>query len=181
MKFLAESSIFTAELCGLQLANQVRRDCFVIISHSRSALQVVEHYNSTHLLIHKVVHWLHRLHLRGKTCCFCWCSPHVGVLGNENADRRASAAALDVSNAEVQFRDWYPIIQFRVKHKWNDECLAVGTNKLRSLKSSIDVRPSSCDRDRKISSILTRLRIGHTRLTHQHLMENRPPPYCTDC
>ena len=67
MKLMEESSIFTAELCGLQLANQVHRDSFVIISDSRSALQVVEHYDSTHPLIHKVIHWLHKLHRRGKT------------------------------------------------------------------------------------------------------------------
>ena len=106
------------------------------------------------------------------------------VVGNENADRLATAAALDASNAsnaEVPFRDWYRIKQFRVKHKWKGEWLAVGTSKLRSLESSIDVWPSICYRDRKISCILTRLRIWHTRLTHQHLMENRPPPYCTDC
>ena len=75
----------------------------------------------------------------------------------------------------------YPIIQSRVKRKWKDEWLAIGTNKLIILKSSVDVWPSSCDRDRKVSCILTRLRIGYTRLTHQHLMENKPPPYCTDC
>ena len=181
MKLMAESSIFTAELCGLlcglQLANQLHRDSFVIISDSRSALQVVEHYDSTHPLIHKVIHWLHRLHRCGKTVYFCWCPSHVGVLGNKSA----AAAALDASNSEVPFRDWYPIIRSRVKHKWKDEWLAIGTNKLRSLKSSVDVWPSSCDRYRKVSCILTRLRIGHTRLTHQHLMENRPPPYCTDC
>ena len=145
---------------------------------------MVEHYDSTHPLIHKVIHWLHRLHRRGKTVYFCWCPSHVGVLGNESADRLAAAAALDASNAsnaELPFHDWYPIIRSRVKHKWKDEWLAIGTNKLRSLKSSVDVWPSSCDRDRKVSCILTRLRIGHTRLTHQHLMENRPPPYCTDC
>ena len=61
MKLMAESSIYTAELCGLQLVNQVRRDSFVIISDSRSALQVVEHCYSTHPLIHKMVHWRHRL------------------------------------------------------------------------------------------------------------------------
>ena len=116
--------------------------------------------------------------------CFCWCPSHVGVLGNESADRLAAAAALDASNAsnaEVPFWDWYPIIRSRVKHKWKDEWLAIGTNKLRSLKSSVDVWPYSCDRDCKVSCILTRLRIGHTRLTNQHLMESRPPPDCTDC
>ena len=186
MKLMAESSIFTAELCGLlcglQLANQVHSDSFVIFSDSRSALQVVEHYDSTHPLIHKVIHWLPRRQFRGKTVYFCWCPSH-GVLGNESADRLAASAALvasNASNAEVPFRDWYPIIQFRLKHKKN-EWLTVGTNRLTSIKSSVDVWPSSCDRDCKISTILTRLRIGHTRLTHQHLTENRPPPYYTDC
>ena len=28
---------------------------------------------------------------------------------------------------------------------------------------------------------LTRLRIGHSLLTHGHLMEQRPQPYCEDC
>lgn len=32
---------------------------------------------------------------------------------------------------------------------------------------------------RKISSIINRLRIGHTRLTH--LMDNKEPTICTSC
>ena len=83
MKLIAESSIFTAELCGhlcsLHLVNQVRRDSFVIISNSCCALQVVEHYDSTHPLIHKVVHWLHRLHLCGKTV-LCLLVPKMGKI-----------------------------------------------------------------------------------------------------
>ena len=109
---MAESSIFKSELCdllcGLHLVSQVRRDSFVIISDSRSALQVVEHFDYTYPLIHKVVHWLHRLHLHGKTVCFWWCPSHVGILVNETADRLATAPTLDASNAskiEVPNRD----------------------------------------------------------------------------
>ena len=32
-----------------------------------------------------------------------------------------------------------------------------------------------------IEVILTRLRIGHTRVTHSFLMENGNMPYCQDC
>ena len=28
---------------------------------------------------------------------------------------------------------------------------------------------------------MTRLRIGHSRLTHVHLLEGNPQPYCDDC
>ena len=108
----------------------MHRNSFVIISDSRSALQVVEHYDSTHPLINKVVYWLHGLHYRRKTVCLC-CS-NVGVLGNEPADRQADVAVRDASNTEVPCRGWYPIIQSNVKHKWNEQWLAIGTNKLKS-------------------------------------------------
>ena len=34
---------------------------------------------------------------------------------------------------------------------------------------------------RKFEVILSRLRIGHTRLTHGFLMEKGPQPFCNDC
>ena len=51
MKLMTESSIFTAELCGilcgLQIVNATNRNQFVLFCDSRSALQVTEHYDST--------------------------------------------------------------------------------------------------------------------------------------
>ena len=55
-------------------------------------------------------------------------------------------------------------------------------NKLKSIKD--EVTPWQMDRkDRITNVIMTRLRIGHTRLTHCHLMEkpNGPPPTCIGC
>jgi len=34
---------------------------------------------------------------------------------------------------------------------------------------------------RRQEIILTRLRIGHTRLTHKHLLLGEPPPLCEEC
>ena len=63
-----------------------------------------------------------------ETSFFVLCPSHVGVLGNE-----AAAAAYDssiTSFTEVPLKDCYPMIQSKVKHKWKDEWLAIGTNKL---------------------------------------------------
>ena len=54
-------------------------------------------------------------------------------------------------------------------------------NKLRVIKNSISVWPSSQQRVRKDEVVLARLRIGHTLLTHGYLMEGGRMPYCGDC
>ena len=40
---------------------------------------------------------------------------------------------------------------------------------------------SSIQKNRSEEVLLTRLRIGHTRLTHGYLMENSNPPICDTC
>ena len=57
------------------------------------------------------------------------------------------------------------------------------TNKLRGVKHSIDYWPSSSQNSRQLEVILTRLRIGHARFTHGHLMEtpHAPVPRCSSC
>ena len=54
----------------------------------------------------------------------------------------------------------------------------MGNNKLKNINWDIKSWSSSKTKLRKIEVVLTRLRIGHSRLTHVHLMEQRPLPYC---
>lgn len=56
------------------------------------------------------------------------------------------------------------------------------TNKIRSLRDSVQNWASSHQITRKNEVMLSRLRIGHTRLTHGHLMRGEPiPPFCANC
>ena len=57
------------------------------------------------------------------------------------------------------------------------------TNKLRTIKHSVNSWPSSVQKKRHMEVILTRIRIGHTRLTHGHLMSSphESPPLCDVC
>ena len=80
-----------------------------------------------------------------------------------------------------RYRDWYPVIKSRVKSKWNEEWSNIRHNKLRTIKEFAGPWPSSNSEKRKESIILTRLRIGHTKVTHQYLMERGLQPYCLDC
>ena len=129
------------------------------------------HYNSTHPLVGKTVKWL--IKLKGKTICFFWCAAHVCIIGNERADGAATAAAqssMPVSNIHVPYRDWYPVIRTRIKQLWQEEWSAIEYNKLRQIKDNVGVWRTDSNH-RKNSIVITRLCIGHTRLTHQYLME----------
>ena len=166
------------------MASQIQRNEFVIYCDSQSALRVVDHYESTHPLICKIIIWIMKLEKRDKSVSFCWCPAHVGIPGNEAADNAAGTAIesnTEPNNQETPYRDWYPIIREEVRQTWSEEWQNVEHNKLRLLKDSVEVWPSSNCSDRKVSMILTRLRIGHTRATHQYLMERLPQPYCEDC
>jgi len=188
IKLMKESSIFTAELCGilcaLQIVDATQRENFIIFCDSRSALSVVEHYDSTHPLVSKIVRWLLLMRNKNKIVNFCWCPAHVGITGNEAADGEATSATvseLEVSNQQIPYRDWYPIIKRKIREKWNAEWTVICGNKLRKIKESTNTWKSTITHKRKESIILTRLRIGHTKLTHQYLMERRPQPFCEDC
>ena len=187
-KLIKETSIFSAELygivCALQIAKRTQTNAITIFCDSRSAIQVTEHYDSNHPIISKIISKLLDLQQCGKQITFCWCPSHVGIAGNERADREASSAlrsTMPISNDMLPCRDWYPIIKREVKRTWNEDWQKVQNNKLRLIKSTVYPWTSSNQPIKKHSILLTRLRIGHTKLTHQHLMEKRPPPYCEDC
>jgi hypothetical protein len=64
---------------------------------------------------------------------------------------------------------------------WQDEWTNKQGNKLRAVKPSVQVWTSSFSSIRRDEVILTRLRMGHTRLTNGHLLRGVPAPLCFNC
>ena len=182
------ASSFTAEICGLiealEIANQSHQPRFTIFSDSRSVLQSIAQYNSTNPLIQKIQTLLLNLQSTEKVVSLCWCPAHVGVPQNEAVDGAARAAAQSddrpIDNS-VPYRDHYTLIKSLLKSKWNEEWSNITGNKLRIIKNHINPPSEPIHPNRRYSIILTRLRIGHSLLTHQHLMERRPAPMCIFC
>ena len=87
----------------------------------------------------------------------------------------------------VPYTDLYPLVESFVRQKWQyrwENANSFRSNKLFDIQPEVgpfDVQGLS----RKEETIIHRLRIGHTRLTHSYLMEQRgrfkTPPICKFC
>ena len=184
------ASVFTAELtavvAALDLAFHSSDSNFVIYSDSMSTLEAIKKYNSFHPLVQKVQEWLFRISCRRKSVCFCWVPAHVGIHGNEVADREAKAAP---QTAEVVFKKIPPSdlkapIRSYVLRKWQERWvspLLTNNKKYRSIRSLIESWSSSFNSNRRTEIILSRLRIGHTYLTHNYILEGGDAPVCDHC
>ena len=193
-KLHPQTSIFSAELYAIIAALEIIEGnrhgrYFAIISDSRSSLHAIEKPKVDHPLISAIQSWLIRLSSRQKNVYFCWTPSHVSISGNENADKEAKAASVDQNvqiHNSVPHRDLYALIKSKLKWKWQQDWQNVDRitgrmNKLRRIKDTVSFWPSSCSKNRRYEVVLSRLRIGHSLLTHGHLMEGRPAPYCEDC
>ena len=187
-RLIGETSIYTAELMALAQACELVCDRaetrFTIFSDSKSALESLHRVDTYDPIIHRIFIAILRSIDDGKTIKLCWVPGHTNVKGNEKADEEARSVA--ISQAPVHFhhapaRDYYPHIKRAIKEWWQHDWESIQGNKLRQIKNSVRSWNYAGCPDRLSEVILCRLRIGHTRLTHRHLMEQRPPPYCDDC
>lgn len=182
------ASIFTAELQAILyvLSYLIRNNNsqFVIFSDSRSALTSITDAFSKHPIVVEIHRWIYLLKNQNKIINFCWVPAHIGVTGNEVADKAAVEAAendLPIPDRPLPYKDYYALFRKLLKERWAGEWRAVQGNKLRRIKGDIEVWNTSCRKIRQEERILCRLRIGHTRYTHGHLMCGDLPPYCDNC
>ena len=61
---------------------------------------------------------------------------------------------------------------------WQDTWSNVNENKLKEIKPVVGFWQTSIQKERQKSVILCHLRIGHTKLTHGHLMNSPHDPRC---
>ncbi|KAJ4447441.1 hypothetical protein ANN_09448 [Periplaneta americana] len=125
----------------------------------------------------------HSLLSSGSDVGVVWVPGHVGIRGNETADAGARDAALN--GTLVYWRErWQDVVTYIrncIRRDWEEKWSAQAGNKLRPIKNTVREWDSSSRASRRDEVILTRLRIGHCRLTHGHLLSGEPPPECDTC
>ena len=132
---------------------------------------------------------LQTLKVNGFSIAFCWIPSHVGIQGNEKADKKAKAGLNRVKliNYNFPYTDYIPKVKTYVRKKWQQRWDAKHLERSIKLHEIIPViKPFYLNGlNRKDEVVIHRIRIGHTRLTHKHLMESLPirrrEPHCNFC
>ena len=180
-----EASVFSAELLAIMLAlklivKKVRGNA-IIFSDSKSSLQALSQSDPDSPIVAGVRRALLKVQ-RKYDILFCWIPSHIGITGNEKADKEAKdALSSDVDSWGVVASDVKSKINKYIKTKHQERFDNINNNKLKDIQPQVRQTPhmtASCRRD---EVVLTRLKIGHTHPTHSFLLKGEDPPFCIGC
>ncbi|XP_055862095.1 uncharacterized protein LOC129922043 [Biomphalaria glabrata] len=179
-------SIFTAELHAILLALMAvkasERRKFIICSDSKSTLQALGRMKTDIPLVHKSLKLLDLITADRRDVTFIWVPSHVGIEGNEAADREAKRALNHaVSGTQIPYSDLRQSIASATYREWQNRWEAETHSKLRQIVADVRWRPTSKGLTRRGSTTMSRLRIGHTYITHSFVLKREEPPLCEYC
>lgn len=169
-------SVFSAEAYALNLALKTsRKTQIAILTDSASCLSALETGRSNHPWIQSI-----ETAIKNKNVQFCWIPGHAGIQGNVIADRLAGDARNnDPLEVPIPAMDATREVKRTIRQLWDQLWYASRDVKLREVKCTTNLWIDS--RNPADQRVLTRLRIGHTRLTHEFLIKRTDPPECECC
>lgn len=120
------------------------------------------------------------LHESNNFYTFLWIPSHIGIFHNEEADRLAKLSLNQQNINEINLPTEYfkNLIRKKLFEKWNQEWLR-SKGKMRELKNDTTPFKNIKKLNRRDSIVLTRCRIGHSKITHKHLIDKSNIPLCT--
>lgn len=184
-----EASIFSAEMhavsMAVRLVNELRGERFVIFSDSFSVLKSLENVRIKHPVGRTILHDIYNLKTESrKQISLCWIPSHVGIHGNEAADRAAVAAAgKSEEYISIYYRDWYPMISDRIQENWTISW-RTAQQKMYEIKESVNYWKRIRGISRRDEVVINRLRSGYCFFSHGYLMDRDGlphPPICELC
>jgi ribonuclease HI len=185
LKLSNESSIHTAELYAIHQAlyysQTLDQKNIIICTDSLSAIQAIRRISPKNHLLHLIQKTLYETEKQDKSILFVWIPSHCNLQGNDKADQAARDAiqAGQETQESLLLTDAISIIKRSIHADWETQWKNTNT-KLRHIAP--DLQPKSHkELTRRESVILRRLRIGHTALTHKHLLERSNTPTCRRC
>ena len=178
-----DSSIFTAavDLALDFICTCDANDKFIIFPDSLSVLKAMTHTSSNNPQIQKLLEECHEL-LANKEIALCWIPSHIGIQGNEMVDKQAKTSlSLEPTSFKIPFSNFKPSINKYILDQWQTSWNNNIGNKLLEIKPTIGEHQSVFRNIRKEEVVLTRIHLGHTRVTHSYLLLGVEHPWlrCT--
>ena len=94
----------------------------MIFSGSLSALQALKNFKTDHTLLIQIQELLHKIYADKKETIFMWVPGHIGIRGNEAAERAAKEALnTELTAGLVPFSDLKPLTSKYVYEVWQRE------------------------------------------------------------
>ena len=181
------SSIFSAEavalIDALKIIQNSRRKKFIIFTDSLSCMQAIENEDISNTLIQKFLIKHTQLLKKRKQIILCWIPSHIGIIGNERADKEAKSSLEldDVRPLSIPFTDFLP----KAKQFYHNLWQAIwdgSTDFLTLIHPELKKKTYDPFLTRREQRALCRIRIGHTRLTHSYRMDkDAERPKCDTC
>ena len=149
-----------------------------IYSDSKSVLQVLQSKNSSTPLITRLLDKMNSLS-KNNSIILTWLPSHIGIQGNERSEQSCKKALqTHISNTKIPYTDFKPLINKFIIKKWQKSWDDQTQNKLHHIQDTIGEWPAGYRRNRKEEVIISRLRIGHTYITHSHLLKGEDSSVC---
>ncbi|XP_044582995.1 uncharacterized protein LOC123264014 [Cotesia glomerata] len=186
------NSIFTCEATAISKALSIAIDNpelghIAIFTDSMSCLSALSNTENTNPIILNIQKQINVLTINNRRVKLIWTPAHQGILGNEEADRVAKEAINNdiISNsmattAKETTKHLKSLMKCHWKKIW-EQWTRNNSPKLAEVrKDLLDTQPvdSFCRRDQVV---LSRLRIGHTKVTHSYLISKEPKKACDFC
>jgi len=187
-----KASVFVAELttifaCLSWLTQSLLDGKFLLLTDSLSSLFAILNTSSTNLVVQRIHLTLHTLTSINTKVTLIWIPGHINL--PEHADAVDMAARQATRRSKISdgiplpasdYRNYY---RFLVLQSWTHLWKNQFQNILRSIKQAPSPWKTSNRDSRREVVILARLKIGHTRLTHGHLLNPYliTPPTCLRC
>ena len=147
-----------------------------------SALQAIQGAKMDDKRIGKIYEILVQLKTQNVKILFCWIPGHAGIQGNETVDKIAKRACdrAVIEDQKVASSDYKVYIKAIIKKSWEERWKNLTNNtKLEEIQEGITKKVLKLPRKDDIK--ITRLRIGHTRLTHSVILTQEDVPMCVEC
>jgi ribonuclease HI len=178
-------TIFSAEAVALSNALKIvhtsLRKRFIIFTDSLSCLESIQNEDLNNPLIQNILKQYTQCIRKRKRVVLCWVPGHVGIDGNTKADRLAKEALNEqITPMQVPYTDFLPLVKDYFQNIWQERwSRSVSTLSLYAFDTKQKIFDMELTRKEQVN--LTRVRIGHTHLTHSYHMNKGPIPVCDQC
>ncbi|XP_056647604.1 uncharacterized protein LOC130452381 [Diorhabda sublineata] len=178
-------NVHTGELFSiLQAINSISPPykLVAICTDSLASILSIQNIFTEHPIVQSIHDSYQLISSQGIAVTLIWIPSHIGIEGNELADKQAKiAATYTVTDNVIIGKDSKSQFKRKSRVTWQQHWDTINTS-LRQIQRSIGNQPIIfAGLSRQDLTAIRRVRIGHSRLTHGYLMTTTARPFCSSC